>query len=967
MRLNKVLRVLSFIFLLGLFFPVWSAGENSGKLIDYLAQEKINLTYAMSQAKKISPPNDRAEYIKNKQQNDALMALNRAKIANFEGFLNNQKKMQSDFNNRLKQLQQVSSDSQLLHDQEKIAKINSLNEINSKTIDLIDENLNLAKNFQDSLLANAHVLELWDAKETLLEELGRLHAQEERLDDSLRKLFDNSLKLQQEIKTSTQFDSLYMLEARLLLNSQVINLTQQKITELNLQRGLARADYSLLKTPDIRTLQKVTDIYKDSISQLSEMEQALKKMIAVLKQEQPHLRDRALKQQFDSLLRIINVRITDLSIQEQTLQEDLETHEQALKKQLSIRLSLSEYKITSWPIIINQLLHIPAQFYIYVKSLYLKIKDNYIWQDTWPSVFMWLAMAFTFLILIGLKRGLVYLTQDKERSRLSSHLYNGLLTVVSRNSWLLIILSLGFELFYFNKIPIASYLLLIHLALVWVSFRSLIMVARLGLMERVSDASGKDVHLFYRIKWLLIMGGWITGLMVLSYELPLSLLLQDIFNRLFMLFLLTASFVLWRSKEAIAHLLHPMLVHKKKYFRNAVMLLVILAPLMLLITAVIGLVGYINLAWTLSRYQLKILVIISTYILLRGLLFDLLELFSEWMISQLTNGWLWIEVILKPIDKILRLALFIFCFLLLFKLFGWDAQSQAAVSLRQIVNYPLVNVSGIHITLKSIVEFLILLSIFMWVAKWTREFCFRWVFRNTSDPGIRNSLSVFSQYTIVLIGGFITLRVLGLDFSGMSMILGGFAVGMGFGLRDFASNIVGGLMLLIERPVREGDLITIGSYEGRVAHIGIRSMRVSSWDNMEVLIPNAETFNKPFTNWTHQDSIIRTVISIKVNRDDDPLLIQQLILDVLAIIPEIVDEPPTQVLLKEINEALIEFEVRYFINIELTSRVEVRSKVLLAITAQFKAAGIKPPIPPFRVEFNAEEDEVVDAKKSPPE
>ena len=111
---------------------------------------------------------------------------------------------------------------------------------------------------------------------------------------------------------------------------------------------------------------------------------------------------------------------------------------------------------------------------------------------------------------------------------------------------------------------------------------------------------------------------------------------------------------------------------------------------------------------------------------------------------------------------------------------------------------------------------------------------------------------------------------------------------MGFGLRDFASNIVGGIMLLIERPVSEGDLITIGEYEGRVAHIGIRSMRVSSWDNMEVLIPNAETFNKPFTNWTHQDSIVRTVVPIKVSRSDDPVMIQQLILDVLAIIPEIV-------------------------------------------------------------------------------
>ena len=202
-----------------------------------------------------------------------------------------------------------------------------------------------------------------------------------------------------------------------------------------------------------------------------------------------------------------------------------------------------------------------------------------------------------------------------------------------------------------------------------------------------------------------------------------------------------------------------------------------------------------------------------------------------------------------------------------------------------------------------------------------------------------------------MLGGYITLRVLGLDFTGMSVVIGGLAVGMGFGLRDFASNVVGGIMLLIERPVREGDLITIGEHEGRVAHIGIRSMRVSSWDNTEVLIPNAETFNKPFTNWTHQDSVVRSVVPIKVSREDDPILIQQLIFEVLQIIPEIMHEPPSQVLLKQIDEALIEFEVRYFINIQMHTRFEIRSKFLFALTAQFKAAGVKPPIPPLSVEI----------------
>ncbi len=194
----------------------------------------------------------------------------------------------------------------------------------------------------------------------------------------------------------------------------------------------------------------------------------------------------------------------------------------------------------------------------------------------------------------------------------------------------------------------------------------------------------------------------------------------------------------------------------------------------------------------------------------------------------------------------------------------------------------------------------------------------------------------------------------------MGIILGGLAVGMGFGLRDFASNIVGGLMLLIERPVREGDLITLGEYEGRVAHIGIRSMRILSWDHMDVMIPNAETFNKPVTNWTHQNGVVRTVLPIKVSRSDDPNLVQQLILDVLEIIPEVLSTPETQVYLKQIDEALLEFDVRYFINIQLNTRFMIRSKVLFAIMAQFKAAGIEAPIPPMRVELTADPSDLND-------
>ncbi|MBA2710031.1 MAG: mechanosensitive ion channel [Tatlockia sp.] len=944
---------------------LYAKSDNSAsKLIEYLVQEKNNLTQALNETKSQTPPEKLEEYTKRLQENKAMLILNQAKIASFESFLLNQKKQQQDYFLHLKRLQQKPiSDSAQISSQERMSQLNTLTEINKKTIDLINENLSLANQSQRALTLQNQQLDLWRAKNQLQAHLVKLRAQDDKLKESLDKYYEHSIKLQQEAKGNGNSTPNFNLEEKLLLNNQIINLTLHKIAEIHLQKEQVKADYLLQKNPDIRTLLAVTETYKNTINQLSDIEQSLKKMSVLLSGAQQQITENTLKQQFASVIRVVKSRVNEIAIQQQTLQEDLENHELELKKQLSVRQSLSEYRLDSWPVIIEQISGIPGQLYNYGKALFSKVIENYLWQDLLPALILWLTLGMIVLSTFGLHKILKRLTLDKERSRLSGHLYDGALSLISRNLFHLAGTTVVIFLLYLNHIPFANYQLLLNLIFVWLTFRMLILTASMALLERVSDASGNDVSLFYRLKWLFLAGGWTTALMVVSNELPLSSLLQDFFSRLFMLFLVSVSIVLWRSKGVISHLLEPLLKNKKRYFRNAVILLAVLIPLTLFTTAIIGLVGYINLAWTMSRYQAQILLILTGYVLIRGLLFDALELLSEWLISTSSNGWLWIEVFLKPLDKICRVLLFIGSLAVLFQLFGWYSDSVMLDSMKESIEYPLVNMSGIHITATSIIEFIILSSIFIWISKWTREFCYRRLYRDARDAGIRNSLSVFTQYAVILIGGFIALRILGLDFSGMSMVIGGLAVGMGFGLRDFASNIVGGLMLLIERPVREGDLITIGAHEGRVAHIGIRSMRVSSWDNMEVLIPNAETFNKPFTNWTHQDSIVRTVVPIKVSRADDPQMIQQLIFDVLATTPELVPDPPAQVFLKQIDDALLEFEVRYFINVQIYTRFEVRSKILFEIMARFKAAGVRAPVPPISVEFKEGENELLLAKE----
>jgi potassium efflux system protein len=965
----KTGRLTQVFVLLAAFLLVFHQSANAAPLkptvtlIDYLNQEKTHLQAELGEAKAFKPPQDGAEFNQKMQEISAVLTMSEAKIQSLEDFLDNQKLQKTKLTQRLKHLQQLPLPNAEMTLKNRVDTIQTLLNNNQLAIDLINQNLDLAKQVQASFQEEQNELQIWKFRFDLEEKLHAIKAKKEQLHLRLQKLYRNNIgtnnqKRQQEHCLNTESNTAHCsrnevseYEAKIFLNNQRIILVNHELNALDLNKKVIEAEILVIENTETKTLQMVADSYKEAADQAEKMQDALVQMLASLGARGKLFADLNLQKPLNDLRADIKNQLRLLEQDSHKILAKLEDYQNQLKKLISSRQSLSDYQMKRWPIIFKKIISIPALSYQYLKLLVFKICDSYSWLSSPLRFFLWSSLVLTCISFLFLYRFLKRTLDQDGWSSLSGYLYEGFLILIQRNIIYLCLFVLLGLVFYFTSIPFATYQLLFYLTLVWFTFRLAILIARLVLLERMSDSSGQDVRLFYRLRWLLRFGGWSTALMVLSHSLAMSQLLQDLFTRVFMLFLLTVSLVTWKSREVIGELLAPLFSTEKPYYKKAASLLIFLVPVTLLTTAFIGLLGFVNLAWTMSRYQAYFLIVLVAYVLLKGLVADVLDLLSQRMLASWNNGLLWIEVFLKPFDKMLRLGLLLLSVLVLFHLLGGFSGHEARDNIEKIIHYSLLDVTGIHVTVSSVIGFLLVFALFFWMAKWTREFCYRRLYRKTKDEGVRNSLAVFTQYAIVLLGSLITLHVLGLDFSGMSMILGGLAVGMGFGLRDFANNIVGGIMLLIERPVREGDLIAIGEYEGQVAHIGIRSMRMVSWDNMQILIPNAETFSKPVTNWTHQDGIVRTVIPIKVSRDDDPVMVQQLILDVLAIIPEIVPEPPAQVFLRKITGALVEFEIRYFINVQRYSRVEIQSKVLFAITAQFKAAGIKPPVEPISVEL----------------
>jgi potassium efflux system protein len=481
---------------------------------------------------------------------------------------------------------------------------------------------------------------------------------------------------------------------------------------------------------------------------------------------------------------------------------------------------------------------------------------------------------------------------------------------------------------------------------VWFTFKLIIGFSRIFLLETASVVSNHDVNLFRGLKMAFLVGGVLTVCTMLVHQLPVPFEVRDFFNRLFMVFLLAVSVLLLKSWQVVPSLLAPYTHRKRPYVQRLIRLLSFLIPLTLLATSLIGLSGYVDFAWAINRHIGIFLLIFAGYILVRGFLIDTADWTSELFIQHVRSGWMWSQAILKPLEMVLKLALFLFAIICLFWVYGWDKNSLVIQDLHAFFYLPLFHLAGSLITPLSIIKFIVVLCIFWWAVRWSREFSYRVLFASTKDVGVRNSLAVFMQYTMVVIGFFVILWVLGISVIALAAVLTLFGVGIAFGLRDLFKNYVSGFFLLMERPVKKGDYVTINGNEGQVGHIGLRSFTVVTGDHMELLVPNSEIFDKPFTNWTSQDNIVRTVISIKINRVDDPHAVCDMIMDILTQSPDIVAEPCSQVLLKDIGDALIELEVRYHINLEKTnSRALVRSDLLFKIWDKFKELGIKPPHP----------------------
>jgi potassium efflux system protein len=745
------------------------------------------------------------------------------------------------------------------------------------------------------------------------------------------------------------------LQREIFYANENLNFIYVQMLIVRYQDQLQQLKVMIAHSRSVTVLNKATDQAEMLARQLSRVQDLLTTRLDILKKRENFLAqdkssDEADKIELDKLSKLANQfdsvskNVLNLNGKLLTFRATLNS---ALQYELSSRQGLPGLDSKDWYNLGAELWLVPTLTYEVFRNLAYTVTAS-VYEIAWTSILLIALIEISLVTLfIVVSRVLARVIAGMAEQELGHiNLKRLCIALLRRNLIGILIIGNIIALFTFENIPTSSTAFLINLALVWLFFKVLTDMAKICLVESVHDRGGHDVLLYHRLKWSFLIGGMITALTVFIQQLPVVYEVKDLFDRLFLLFMLVVSVFLLKSWEVLLGLISPHIDERRLYLKKVVRLLGMLLPFILLVNSAIGLFGYVNLVLTVSWYESIFVMMMVGYLIVRGILIDTMILLSTLMIRHVNNGWLWTEAFLKPIDKVLRISLFLFAWLMLFVCYGWNQQSPVISQLNHWLNYPLVNLLNTTINPLSIIELIAVVSLLFWAARWTREFVYRALSSRTKDMGLRNSIAIFSQYATIIIGIFICLRVLGIDLKSLAVVAGAFAFGVGLGLRDLFNNFACGFLLLIERPVRVGDTVSIDTYEGEVTHIGGRAVTVRTWDHMEVIVPNAEIFSKSFTNWTSKDTIVRTIITLKISRQDSPYDVQALIHNILANHKDVLSDPLPEVLLKEISDSLMEFEVRYFINLrQIKSRIGLRSEVLLAIWEAFEKHGMQPPYP----------------------
>ena len=273
-----------------------------------------------------------------------------------------------------------------------------------------------------------------------------------------------------------------------------------------------------------------------------------------------------------------------------------------------------------------------------------------------------------------------------------------------------------------------------------------------------------------------------------------------------------------------------------------------------------------------------------------------------------------------------------------------------------IFNRTLFQIGDSEISIGTIVIFFASFYLLVVVSKNVRLILLNKILAKSKlKKSFRESIANGVRITMMLIGTIIIIQAVGIDLSALSLLAGALGVGIGFGFQKVTDNLISGLTILVEEPIKVGDRVEVGEVSGDIVNISLRATTIVTNDNISIIVPNSEFISSQVINWSHNNRIIRFRLPVGVSYDEDPEIIKKLLLEVADENPNVQQEPKPKVFFEKFGDSSLDFKLGIWTSSHTDKPEFIRSEINYAIFKKFKENKIKIPFPQRDVHIKSKE------------
>ncbi|SLN23730.1 putative MscS family protein.1 precursor [Roseovarius gaetbuli] len=281
---------------------------------------------------------------------------------------------------------------------------------------------------------------------------------------------------------------------------------------------------------------------------------------------------------------------------------------------------------------------------------------------------------------------------------------------------------------------------------------------------------------------------------------------------------------------------------------------------------------------------------------------------------------------------------------------GWTWVTLSILKLtdeaQAILDSAAFEVGETRLSLWLLVQAVIVIGVLFTMARFTSTATAAQVRKNNDiSPSMQVLVVKFMQVLLYGAAFFIGLRTVGVDLTGLAVLSGAIGVGLGFGLQKVVSNLVSGIIILLDKSIKPGDVISLGETFGWINSLGARYVSITTRDGREYLIPNEDLITGQVVNWSHSNDFVRLDIYFGTAYGDDPHLVRKIAIEAANGVERVLSSKPAVCHIVGFGDSSVDYILRFWIRDPTGGLTNIRGNVYLALWDAFQEHGISIPFP----------------------